>query len=504
MPDDTRGRGGHEAGLHVPRPFANSYPISLSVAVTALVPYIVITIAYSFFTRQVSSDIGAGRTGLAIIAGLATAGYAFGALLAGDLVQRFRQRRLFLWFEASFVVGSVLAAVAPDIVVYGAGRVLQGFATGILLVAALPPVIQRFPADRMPITAAIINLAFFGAVMAGPLVGGAAAHGHGWRWFYGGLGGVGAAILATALFTLPDQEPQNPGSRFDAAGVALGFGATLLPFWAAGELSGHGLGSPLFTVPLAIGLASFVALLFVEYHGTEPISPVKDMWHTFPVIGTWSAMAGGGVLVTLVTLTAEYLMQVAHHPPWSAGLLFWPQVPAVLIGAALLGMLFRTRFLPILVLPGMLCLIGGGLLMRAIYRPAPQPATILAAAGLFGLGGGATVSPGLYLAALSLPSKMVGRIFALVELVRSVADFLLAPVMLQVARVASAGARLTAEGIGQAVWVTLLIAAAATALGVVLYLVGRPGLPKPDIDGWINENRPAIGSPVLAEGLRSG
>jgi hypothetical protein len=181
-------------------------------------------------------------------------------------------------------------------------------------------------------------------------------------------------------------------------------------------------------------------------------------------------------------------MQVERHAPLPAGLLFWPQVPGVLIGAALLGLLFRTRFLPILVLAGMLSLIGGGLLILAIYPPAPG-AGILAAAGLFGLGGGATVSPGLYLAALSLPSRMVGRIFALVELVRSVADFLLAPVMLEVARVASAGGKLSADGIGQAVWITLLIAATATALGIILPLVGRAGLPKPDIDGARRSDR---------------
>jgi MFS family permease len=489
-------------GWRLPRPFEKSYATSLAVAILALVPFIIVSTAYTFYRRQVAADIGAELTSLAIVSGISVAGYAFGAMLGGDLVQRWPQRPLFLAVEVLFVLGSLLAAVAGGIVAYGAGRVLQGFATGIMLVAALPPVIRRFPADRLPITAAVINLGFFGAVMAGPLVGGAVAYGHAWRWFYGGLGAIGALVLATALFTLPDQEPQNPDIRFDAAGVALALGATVLPFWAAGELTSHGFGSYLFTVPLAIGLAAFAALLIVEYHKDEPLSPVKEMWHTFPLIGTWVAMAGGGVLVTFLALAAEYLMRVENYSPLQAALLFWPEVPGALIGAALLGLLLRTRFLPVLVLAGMLALIGGGVLLLDLVSHT-RATGMLAAAGLLGLGGGTTVSPGLYLAGFSLPSKQVGRTFALVELVRSVADYLLAPVMLRVVLVAAGGAAATMHGIAQAIWVTLLIAAAATGAGILLYLAGGAGLPKPDIKEWIESDKPAIGSPLLAEALRT-
>jgi hypothetical protein len=63
--------------------------------------------------------------------------------------------------------------------------------TGLLLVIALPPVIQRFPAQRMPTTAAAINIGFFGAVTVGPLLGGITAYGHAWRTFYAALGALG-------------------------------------------------------------------------------------------------------------------------------------------------------------------------------------------------------------------------------------------------------------------------------------------------------------------------
>ena len=43
---------------------------------------------------------------------------------------------------------------------YGFGRILAGFATGLLLVIALPPVIQGFPPEKLPVTVVFINVVF--------------------------------------------------------------------------------------------------------------------------------------------------------------------------------------------------------------------------------------------------------------------------------------------------------------------------------------------------------
>ena len=158
--------------------------------------------------------------------------------------------------------------------------VLIGFMTGLLLVVALPPVIRRFPPDRMPITSAAVNLGLFGAVTAGPLIGGAVAYGHAWRPFYGGLAGMGAAVFATALFTLPDQPPPDPELRSDFPAIALALAASVLPFLASAELIRHSFRSAWFIAPLAVGFACLVTMLLSEFHQQEPLAPVKPMWHT--------------------------------------------------------------------------------------------------------------------------------------------------------------------------------------------------------------------------------
>lgn len=213
-------------------------------------------------------------------------------------------------------------------------------------------------------------------------------------------------------------------------------------------------------------------------------------------------MIGGAAFFSLMMLAQEYLLQVAHGTLLQGGLTFWPQVVGVLITATLLGVLLRTRMLPFLVLGGMLVLIGAGALLLTLHAGPGAHTTALAAAGLLGLGAGATVSPGLYLAAFALPSRIVGRTFALVELVRSVADFILAPVMLGVARVASGAMHPNAAGLRFSIWLTLGVTVALTLGGTALYLVGGAGLPRPDLAAWIERNQPAIGSPRLADTLR--
>jgi hypothetical protein len=230
---------------------------------------------------------------------------------------------------------------------------------------------------------------------------------------------------------------------------------------------------------------------------------VKLMWSSLPVIGTWVAMIGGGAFVSFLELATIFLLRLEHRPPLAAGLSFWPQVLGALVTAGLLGTLFRTRYLPQLVLGGMPSVIGGGVLLLTL-EPGSGSAQLLAAVGLLGLGAGATVSPGLFLAGFSLSSQMIGRIFALVELVRTVPDFILAPVMLEIASAASAssGAQLSLEGLRTALAATLALTLAATLFGVFLYAASGLRLPRPDLKRWIEGGGRALDSPQLLAALR--
>ncbi len=76
------------------------------------------------------------------------------------------------------------------------------------------------------------------------------------------------------------------------------------------------------------------------------------------------------------------------------------------------------------------------------------------------------------------------------------------PPGVEIARVVSGAKTPTAEGIYEALWITVLITLSPTVAGVLLYLLGGAGLPRPDLIAWLEKNRPAIGSPALAATLR--
>jgi hypothetical protein len=128
----------------------------------------------------------------------------------------------------------------------------------------------------------------------------------------------------------------------------------------------------------------------------------------------------------------------------------------------LFGALFLTRFTPVLAISGLAVLAAGAALLTGLT--AGTSALVAVAAGLVGFGVGASVSPALFLAGFSLRSAQIQRVFALIELLRGVTAFLVAPVLLFLA---TAIGPTKAAGTQAGIWICLAIAG---------WRPGRPGL----------------------------
>ena len=175
--------------------------------------------------------------------------------------------------------------------------------------------------------------------------------------------------------------------------------------------------------------------------------------------------------------------------PTTAGLLYPPEFGAAVAMAAIFDMLFRTRYTPILAISGLVVIVGAAALLLEVGTTA-SPLVALAA-GMLGLGVGASVSPALFVAGFSLRSSQVQRVFALVELLRGVTAFLVAPILLFLSAVLAASAT---AGLLDAYWICLAIAGGGAVAGVGLLWAGRVRLQTPNLPRW-QETHPAWHSP---------
>jgi hypothetical protein len=104
-------------------------------------------------------------------------------------------------------------------------------------------------------------------------------------------------------------------------------------------------------------------------------------------------------------------------------------------------------------------------------------------------------------AGFSLPAGNLQRIFAIVELFRATAAFMVAPIFVYFATTASGG--LTA-GTSVALWVGLGLALGGGAIGAGVYALSGARPQTPDLELFLGQTEPAWYSPPLLARIRTG
>jgi hypothetical protein len=248
-------------------------------------------------------------------------------------------------------------------------------------------------------------------------------------------------------------------------------------------------------LPLLLGTAMVAVLVLHQYRARKPLMPVRALSTTLPLSGIVVAMCAGAASIALIELTQTALQ--TKVAPAHAGTLFWPLFGAALVATALFAAFFRTRFIPVLALVGAILVAAAAAVLSGVSHG--PDALVAVGSGLLGLGVGAAVAPALFIAGFSQQSRLIQRVFALVELLRGVAAFLAAPIILHLAK--STGAT-PAEGLRTGVWVCLGIAGGGALAALYLHVLGRVRLRAPRLESWLEGEGPALDSPPLAAGIR--
>ena len=476
-------------------PLVKSYWSAVLLVVCALVPYLALSSAVGPLRPILGRDVHLSTQALSLSFGLANAAYALGTVLSVQLAVHYPQRRLLVGYAAMFTLGSVMSATAFTPGLFIAGHIVQGLFTSMMLIAAAPALILGWPTTRLPTTTMVMNLGIFGAVAAGPAIGGIQASSGAWRPLFWIVCGVGALAFLLSLLTFEDTPPQDREAPRDWAAILLAGTGCAAAFFGASELETHRMLDLVVFAPLLAGAGLLLTLIVHQVTARNPLMPMRQLLHTFPVAAVTIAVAAGAGSVALIELVQN--ARSAHESAAHVAVLFLPELGGAVVTALLFGALIRTRFIPALAWLGLVMLAGGAaVLTGAATGP---DALVLVGSGLVGLGLGSSVAPALFTVGFSLRSRQLQRVFAMLELLRGAAAFAAGPIIVHLA--ATTGGS-PAAGTQIGIWVCFAIVVTGAIVSLYVFVLGRGRLQVPDIAHWEQAGEPAWYSPPLAAGIR--
>ena len=145
--------------------------------------------------------LGPAEQGLVVSA--VTFGALFGALIGGTSSDTIGRRWTNIAAGLSFVAGSIFSALAPNVEVLIASRVLIGLAIGLTSVAAPMYIAELSPPRNRGKLVSLFQLAITIGILVSYIVDRALAPDHAWRWMLG-LAFIPGALLVLGMIAMPE------------------------------------------------------------------------------------------------------------------------------------------------------------------------------------------------------------------------------------------------------------------------------------------------------------
>jgi EmrB/QacA subfamily drug resistance transporter len=398
----------------------------------------------------------------------------------GDL---FGRKRMFQLAVVIFVIGSVLAALAPSMGLLIGARVFQGIGAGGLAVSAFAVIGDLVPPRERGKYQGMTAIVVAAGTIGGPLLGGFITDGLGWRWAFLINLPLGAlAIVWVAVFLkLPAVQRR---ASIDWAGAALlGIAVTalvLMTTWAGTEFAWM---SPPTVLLIALALVAGAAFVLWDLRATEPLVPLTVFRSRSFTMASVLAFVSGAVLFAAVLYLPLFQQTVQGASASASGLLLLPMMIPVVIVSQIAGQVMtRTGKYKIFPIIGSASLVIGAVLLATM-----TPSTPIAVTAFFmifmGIGSGLTQQMTTTIAQNSVEQRDIGAASGVVTLLRTLGGSIAVAIFGSIYATQTSGLTGTAldAGVAASIRLIFIIVAIVSAVGLIaavalreIPLRGRP------------------------------
>ena len=259
-------------------------------------------------------------------------------LLSAWFARAFGVRGAFMVISCVFFAGSALAFVGASFEMVVLGRVLQGFAAGIMQPMTMALTFTQFPAHRSGQAMAFHGMGIQIAPMLGPMVGGMVIDTLGWREIFLVPIPICVAALLLGMIYLPGrEEEQGPPPKFDWVGYSLLVAALASLLFAGANGQRWGWSSDAIVVLVLIGLAASLAFVWLQLRSRSPLldfSLFRIPQFTSAAIVAFVFGFGNFAANYLIPVTVQH---VQGFTPFLSGLLLVPAGVLVISATPIFG-----------------------------------------------------------------------------------------------------------------------------------------------------------------------
>ncbi|MDA3629261.1 MFS transporter [Saccharopolyspora sp. WRP15-2] len=376
----------------------------LAVLLPALLVTVIASDMVNLMLPSIGAEFGASEAELAwVVTGFLLV-FAVGIPFYGRTSDRVGLRQLFTFALLAYAAGSLICALAPDLLVLVLGRIAMGIGAAAVPVLSMVAITRLIPADRRGTGIGALSAAAGVGAAAGPALGGGIGQFLGWRALFWVMVVAVLVLLPAARRVLPGDVPEG-ASRFDLlGGIFLGVGSGLLLFGAT-QAQVAGLTAPSSWGSFLVAAAAIALFGWRTVHVANPFVPpalFANRVYRIAVLVTFLAMAvnlGGLVFVPLL------IVDVNGLEPGIGALVMIPAGISVAVLSPLIGRLADRIGTRPLVVVGLAIMAAS-----ALFLATATTSVVPIAAGILGLSVGfiLVLTPIISAAASALPSEQVG------------------------------------------------------------------------------------------------
>lgn len=383
-----------------------SGPALLAVLMPAMLATVIASDMVNLMLPSIGAEFGASEAELAWVVTGFLLMFSVGIPFYGRVSDRVSLRRLFGFALLTYAAGSLVCALAPDLLVLVLGRIVMGVGAAAIPVLSIIAVTRLMPQDKRGMGIGVVSAAAGIGTAAGPAIGGGIGQFLGWPALFWLMLVVALVLLPAALRVLPGEPPAGTG-RFDLlGGILLGLGAGLVLFGMT-QAQVAGFAAPSSWGSLMVAVVAIALFGWRTVRVAQPFVPpalfTNRVYRTAVVVAFLAMIVNLGGLVFVPLLVVD----VNGLGPGAGALVMIPAGAAVAVVSPLIGRLADRIGTRPLVLTGLALMGLFALFLSALTGGA---SVIPAGAGILGLSVGFifVMTPLISAAASALPADQVG------------------------------------------------------------------------------------------------